>query len=95
MDEMIKLMQEVAGHGNADIKRGIDIDYEAFASRARGIIHCKPDEHDFQVIVVYETPEVPTCVAVEWCTKCGIIHENVRDEDGVFVAPFKSHIPTG
>ena len=37
MSEMIKLMQEVAGHGNADIKRGIDIDYESFATRARDI----------------------------------------------------------
>jgi len=55
---------------------------------------CKPDEHEFETIVTYETGEVAGYVAVEWCSKCGIIHENAYDEDGNFVAPYTSHVPT-
>lgn len=56
---------------------------------------CRADEHEFKTIVTYETGEVAGYVGVEWCSKCGIIHENTYAEDGNFVAPYKSYVPTG
>jgi len=56
-------------------------------------VMCKPCDHQFRPIVSYEAGDVAGFVKVEWCQKCGIIHENVYDDNGSFVCPYKSHIP--
>lgn len=56
---------------------------------------CKPDGHSFVTIACLEKGDVAGHVAIEWCEKCGVIHENIYSDAGTFVAPYCSHVPVG